>query len=68
MFCAQTNTNRLNISIQALYDYKDDYLEIQSKSLTTFQFKHCTIIRMYEPKITIDKHLFQFKHCTIISA
>ena len=43
----------VNISIQALYDYKVSVLTIAATISTVFQFKHCTIISPIRHPITI---------------
>ncbi len=59
-------THRLNISIQALYDYKS------SSGITIKIARHISIQALYDYKVNKVnnkklKLLFQFKHCTIIS-
>ena len=53
------------ISIQALYDYKDQPVSMK-QIRTLFQFKHCTIISSNSLSAHPCAMPFQFKHCTII--
>ena len=60
------NKCTLDISIQALYDYKERKDEEGEYEFIEFQFKHCTIISLIGEDVIVGNIVFQFKHCTII--